>query len=87
LEQEKEIGLDNDASFMVVLAELRGGTTFFTLENAIEITQVVETTVEGNFGDATTGINKQACCITQTDINNVIGKITTGMKLKETAEG
>ena len=61
-----------NAGFMVVLPELTGRTTFFLLEDAVEVTEVVKTAFEADFWDGPTGIHQFACGIAQANIDDIV---------------
>lgn len=80
-------GLNHDACFVIVLAELRRSTTFLAFENTIEVGKVVETALETDLGNASRCIDEHASSITQTNVDDIVGEIATCVEFEETTEG
>ena len=64
----------NDFLFLIVGAELAGRATLLFAKKTVEIGEVVETAVEAYFRHSHGGINEQAGCRADTDVDNIVGE-------------
>lgn len=71
---------------MIIFAEFRRTTPFTLLEDAVKVTQVVETTAVANLGDSAVAVNQLTTGMAQTEVDDVFAEVTTRVQLKETAE-
>ena len=72
---------------MIVVAESSRRAAFLLLEDAVEVADVVEAATVAYLGHAGVCINKQAGCITQTDVDDVVADCLACPGTEETAEG
>ena len=61
---------------MIILAELRGRTTFLLLEDAVEVAQIVESALETDFGNAPGSVDEHTAGIAQTHLDDIIAQVT-----------
>lgn len=72
---------------MVVVAEGCGRAAFFLLEDAVEVTDVVEAATVANLCNAGVGIHKLAGSIAETNVNDIVADSLACTRAKETGEG
>ena len=73
--------------FPVALPELFGRHSLLALEKAVEIGEIVEAAIVSYFGNGALRVYQQTGGITQTDINDIVGKGLACTKPEETAKG
>ena len=78
---------DYHACFAVVFPEFRGTTILTLAEDTVEITEVVETTMVTNLRDRVGTVNEQSAGMTQTQVDDIVAEVTTGVEFEEPAEG
>ena len=79
--------LYDNSSLMMVLSELTWRAPLLLLEDAIEVTKVIETAVEPNLTDAFGCIHQHSGGIAQTEVDNILRDVSARMELEESAEG
>ena len=67
---------------MVILTELRGGTAFPLLEDAVEVAQVVETALETDLGNALRRVHQHTAGIAQSLLDDILAEVASGMELE-----
>ena len=72
---------------MIVFSELTWRAPLLLLEDAIEVTEVIETAVEPNLTDAFGCIHQHSGGIAQAEVNDILRDISARMELEESAEG
>ena len=78
--------LYDDSRLVVVLTELTWRASFFLLEDAIEVTEVIESTIEPYLTDALSCIHEHAGSIAQTKVDDIFADVPTRMQLEESTE-
>ena len=79
--------LHDNSGLMIVLSELTWRASLLLLEDAIEVTEVIETAVEPDLADAFGSIHQHPGCITQTEVDDILRDVSACMELEESAEG
>ena len=79
--------LYDNSGLMIVLSELTWRASLLLLEDAIEVTEVIETAVEPNLTDAFCSIHQHSGGIAQTEVDNILRDVSARMELEESAEG
>ena len=71
---------------MIAFTELAWRASFLFLEDAVEVTEIVESAIKTYLADTLRGIYQHAGSITQTQVDDILRDISAGMELEETAE-
>ena len=79
-------GLDDDFALVVVVAEGCRRTALLLLEDAVEVADVVEAAAVANLRHAGVCIDKQAGCIAQANVDDIVGHGLAGASAEEAAE-